>query len=181
MTEKAQQETDKTATGSDNTWEVIDRLEKDARDFFLGDPPPAPPSPDEKPATEESPEPQPGQSHWWGRLWSWLKDRFLLNLFFLLLLILSWMLSTVGFYVLFSTWSIETPFELDALIGQIQTQWGKAGSWDQLLGFWGPWVLAMFFAALGAVLIGTMSRHVVRLWGRLIAFPLSVLLLLLGF
>lgn len=181
MTEKAQQETDKTATGSDNTWEVIDRLEKDARDFFLGDPPPTPPSPDEKPATEKSPEHQPGRGHWWDRLWSWLKDRFLLNLFFLLLLILSWMLSTVGFYVLFSTWSIETPFELDALIGQIRIQWGKAESWDQLIGFWGPWVLAMFFAALGAVLIGTMSRYVVRLWGRLIAFPLSVLLLLLGF
>nr|VFK23023.1 MAG: hypothetical protein BECKLPF1236C_GA0070990_100033 [Candidatus Kentron sp. LPFa] len=158
MTEKAQQETDKTATGSDNTWEVIDRLEKDARDFFLGDPSP----PGAESTAGKDPEPQFGQRGWLKRSWDFLWQVLLSKLFWFLLLSLSWALSTVGFYVLFSTWSIETPFGIDVLIGQFQTQWKEANSWGQLLEFWGRLVLSMFFAFLGAFLVGRMSRSMVR-------------------
>nr|VFJ44101.1 MAG: hypothetical protein BECKFM1743A_GA0114220_100146 [Candidatus Kentron sp. FM]VFJ44525.1 MAG: hypothetical protein BECKFM1743C_GA0114222_100128 [Candidatus Kentron sp. FM]VFK05986.1 MAG: hypothetical protein BECKFM1743B_GA0114221_1000812 [Candidatus Kentron sp. FM] len=141
MTEKTRHETDKTTTEFDGTWEVIDKLEADTRDFFLGNPPPpSSPSPDAKPAAEENNESEPEQNR-------------LLNLFWWLLLFLSWALSTVGFYVLFSGWSVETPFGTDAFIANIQ---------PEKLSFWIQLILAMFFAFLGAFLVGRMSRSMVR-------------------
>nr|VFJ44085.1 MAG: hypothetical protein BECKFM1743A_GA0114220_100142 [Candidatus Kentron sp. FM]VFJ44521.1 MAG: hypothetical protein BECKFM1743C_GA0114222_100124 [Candidatus Kentron sp. FM]VFK05981.1 MAG: hypothetical protein BECKFM1743B_GA0114221_100089 [Candidatus Kentron sp. FM] len=94
-----------------------------------------------------------------------------LNLFFALSLVLSWALSTVGFYVLFSDWPVETPFGIDTLIGQIHVQIQASK-----IAFWGQSGRAMFCAFLGVFLVGYMSRSMVRQGPRI----LSVLMLAAG-
>nr|VFK34867.1 MAG: hypothetical protein BECKMB1821I_GA0114274_10881 [Candidatus Kentron sp. MB]VFK77010.1 MAG: hypothetical protein BECKMB1821H_GA0114242_10901 [Candidatus Kentron sp. MB] len=180
MTEKTRHETDNPATGFDDTTDGIEEQEKKTRDSFHSSPSPASsPTPDAKSTDEKNAERKPARGRWWNRLWNWLKNRALLDLFFAVLLILSWALSSVGFYVLFSAWSIEAPFGIDALIEQIKQSWRGPGIGAKIA-ISGKLVLAMFFAALGSFLVWAMSRSTARIDlgpGRRL---LSAMLLLVG-
>nr|VFJ66032.1 MAG: hypothetical protein BECKDK2373C_GA0170839_11397 [Candidatus Kentron sp. DK] len=150
MTEKTRQETHKAAAEPDAPLDDVEEAEEKMRDSFGGSSPPlSSPLPGAEPAVGKGAKRQPVRTRW-------------LNLFFALLLILSWLLSTVGFYVLFSAWSIETPFDLGEIIKQVSDRIREPGIGPKIA-FGAQVGLAMFFAALGAFLVGAMSRSAARL------------------